>query len=190
MQVCLKEMILVFIDALSKWIEAIHTPHATSISVIEKRREKFAQFCIPETIVNYNGTCITSTEFETFLSDNGIRHLITAPYHPASNGDAERAVQIVKKGLKKNNKGSFRTRLSCTLFSYRLTPQTTTSVSPAELLLNRCPRSRLDLLRPSLADRVERRQQLQKEHYDNRSKERFFSVATTVWVRNVQRGNR
>ena len=184
------KMILVLIDAHSKWIEAIHTPHSTSSCVIEELREKFAQFGIPETIVTDNGTCFTSTEFETFLSDNGIRHLTTAPYHPASNGLAERAVQIVKKGLKKNKKGSFRTRLSRTLFSYRLTPQTTTSVSPAELLLNRRPRSKLDLLRPSLAERVERRQQLQKEHYDNRSKERVFSVGTKVWVCNVQRGNR
>ena len=113
-----------------------------------------------------------------------------APYHPSSNGLAERAVQIVKKGLRKNKKGTFRTRLSHTLFSYRITPQSTTSVSPAELLLGRRPRSKLDLLRPNLAERVEKKQQSQKELHDSRSRERAFDIGTKVWVRNMQRGDK
>ena len=32
------------------------------------------------------------------------------------------------------------------LFQYRITPQSTTGLSPAELLLNRKPKSHLDLL--------------------------------------------
>ena len=47
------------------------------------------------------GPCFMSAEFELFLEKNGVKQLTTAPYHPASNGLAERAVQIVKKGLKK-----------------------------------------------------------------------------------------
>ena len=90
------------IDANSKWMEAIHTSTATSTVVIKELREKFAQFGIPQTIVIDNGFCFTSAEFESFLSSNGIHHLTTAPYHPASNGLAERAVQIINKSLKKN----------------------------------------------------------------------------------------
>ena len=145
---------------------------------------------IPQTIVTDNGTCFTSVDFESFLSDNGIHHLTTVPYHPVSNGLAEWAVQIVKKGLKKNKKGTSCTRLSRTLFSYQITPQTTTSVSRAELLLKRQPRSKLDLLHPNLAERVERKQQSQKEQHDSRSKEREFSTGTKVWVRNMQRGDK
>ncbi|CAH8607841.1 unnamed protein product [Dicrocoelium dendriticum] len=36
-----------------------------------------------------------------FVTNNGIRNIKTAPYHPASNGLAERAVQAVKQGLLK-----------------------------------------------------------------------------------------
>ena len=124
------------------------------------------------------------------LTDNGIHHLTTAPYHPASNGLVERAVQVVKKGLKKNKKGSFCTRLSRTLFSYRITPQIITSVSPAELLLKRRPRSKLDLLRLHLADRVERKQQSQKEQHDSHSKEREFHNGAKVWIYNKQKGDK
>ena len=116
------KMILIFIDAHSKWIEAVHTSNATSGAVIVELRTLFAQFGIPETVVTDNGTCFVSAEFESFLKSNGIKHLTSAPYHPASNGLAERAVQIVKKGLKKIKQGHIRTRLAQILLNYRLTP--------------------------------------------------------------------
>jgi len=87
-------MILVLIDAHSKWIEATVTPTSTSTVVIEELRDKFSQFGIPETIVTDNGSCFTSAEFELFLEKNGVKHFTTAPYHPASNGLAERAVRL------------------------------------------------------------------------------------------------
>ena len=49
-------------------------------------------------IVSDNGTCFTSSEFESFLKLNGITHLKSASYHSSTNGLAERAVQIVKRG--------------------------------------------------------------------------------------------
>jgi len=61
-----------------------------------------------------------------------------------------------------------------------LTPQLTTGATPAELLLNRRPRTRLDLLQPNTADRIERKQSKQKELHDTHSKERQFVVGDTV----------
>ena len=87
---------MVLIDAHSKWIEAFNTASATSTAVIE---ELSAQFGLPETIVTDNSTCFTSAEFEEFLSSNRVKHLMSVPYHPASNGRAEHAVQIVKKSM-------------------------------------------------------------------------------------------
>ena len=181
-------MILVLIDAHSKWIEAIPTAQATSEAVMEELRPLFAKFGIPETIVTDNGTCFVSSEFEAFLTYNGVKHITSAPYHPASNGLAERAVQIVKKGLKKITKGSMRTRLAQVLFTYRLTPQTTTGVSPSELLLGRRPRSRLDLLKPHTAERVEKGQRSQKSQHDQKARERKFEVGESVLVRNYRPG--
>ena len=57
-------------------------------------------------IVTDNGTGFVSGEFEQFLKSNGVKHTTSAPYHPASNGLAERTVQIVKKGLKKRSIGA------------------------------------------------------------------------------------
>ena len=143
---------LIIVDAHSKWIEAICTPGATSAVVIDELRTLFAQFGLPETIVTGNGRCFISSEFETFLIRNAIKHLTSAPYHPSSNGLTERAVQLVKRGLKKITRGSMKSRLAQILFHYRLLPQTTTDVAPSELLLGQHPRSRLDLLKPHTAE--------------------------------------
>lgn len=106
------KMILIIIDAHSKWIEAISTPGATSSVVIDELRSLFAKFGIPETVVTDNGTCFVSSEMESFLRRNGVKHLTSAPYHPSSNGFAKRAVQVVKKGLKKVKTGSMKSIIS------------------------------------------------------------------------------
>ena len=49
----------------------------------------FAQFGVPETVVSDNGLCFVSEEFSTLLLGNGVKHITSAPYHPATN---ERAV--------------------------------------------------------------------------------------------------
>ena len=87
---------------------------------------------------------------------------------PASNGLAEHAVQIIKRGLKKVADGTMHTQLAKVLLTYRVTPQSTTGQAPAELLLGRRPHTCLDLFRPNTSDRVERKQQQQKFRHDGR----------------------
>ena len=110
-----RKMILVVIDAHSKWIEAIPVPSTSSISTITVLRNLFATHGIPELIFCDNGTSFTSEEFG-ICKRNGIRHKTSAPYHSASNGLAERAVQVVKAGLRKNKRGSMDLRLAQILF--------------------------------------------------------------------------
>ena len=162
--------ILVLIDAHTKWIEAMCTPSTSSAAVIGELRTLFATFGLPGTIVTDNGTGFTSQEFKSFLKDNGVKHVTSSPYHPASNGLAERAVQIVKRGLKKVTSGNMSARIAQVLFTYRITPHTTTGVSPAELLLGRRLRTKLDLIRPNTAKRVEERQEAQKAKHDSKAK--------------------
>eukprot|EP00731_Ephydatia_muelleri_P037281 Em0434g7a len=131
----------------------------------------------------------------TFYDENGIRHVRVAPYHPSSNGEAERFVKTFKRAFSAmgNEKDPVR-RLQQFLFSYRNTPHSTTGVSPAELLVGRQLRGRLDLLRqqtcitntshcPNPEVKVQASQRRQKIAYDKHAKQREFTVGQAVWVK-------
>ena len=96
----------------------------------------------------------------------------------------------MKKGLKKIIAGTMSDRLAKILLNYRISPQTTTGTSPAELLLGRRPRTRLDLVRPNAAERVEEKQQQQKAQHDRKAKPRTFRLGDTVFVKNFGAGQR
>jgi len=116
---------------------------------------------------------------------NGIRHTTSAPYHPATNGLAERAVQTFKSFLKKSPSMPLEDALSRFLHAYRITPHSTTGTSPAELLFNCRLRSRLDLVFPDLTGRVHDNQQRQKLARDQHAKFRSFEIGDTVFVRDL-----
>ena len=93
--------LLVAVDSYSKWIDVFVVSSASTEATLESLRVLFANNGIPEVLVSDNGTSFTSVQFKEFVTRNGIKHVTTAPYHPSSNGLAERAVQTVKDGLKK-----------------------------------------------------------------------------------------
>ena len=146
-------------------------------------------FWSPEMIVSDNGSCFVSEEFEPFLVANGVKHITSSPYHPATNSLTERGVQIIKKGLKKVTTGTLQTRPAQILMSYRITPQSTTGASPAELLLGRQPRTRLDLFKTKYGVQSRNKQLKQKVGHDRKAKTDFFSKGEKVYARNFGIGN-
>jgi hypothetical protein len=91
---------------------------------IDNLRRVSSQFGLAEVLVSDSGSAFVSEEFNTKLGETKIT------YHPATNGLAEKAIQTVKKGLRKDTTGTLESKLA-----YRLTPQSTTGISPAEMLL-------------------------------------------------------
>ena len=131
-------MILIIVDAHSKYIDAHVVSSATTSATITKLRQTFAVLGLPITIVSDNVSCFTSDEFEQFCKANGIKHVKCSPYHRSTNGLAERSVQTVKAGLKKTT-GNLEDRLCNFLTRYRVTPQSTTGQTPAEFMLKQHP---------------------------------------------------
>jgi len=99
-------------------------------------------------LVSDNGPQFMSTEFADFLQENSITHYKSPPYHPVSNGLAKNMVKNVKQFLKKESPDSrVKIKDTVTIFlrTYFNTPHTTTSKTPAELILKQLPRTRLVL---------------------------------------------
>ena len=118
------------------------------------------------------------------MHSNGISHVTSAPYHPSTNGLAERAVQSFKQGIKRIPGASIQDRLSHFLFHYKITPHSTTGLPPAEMLMGRRLRSRLDLLFPDVSQQVETQQQRQKHSHDSTKPKRTFSIGDLVYAEN------
>ena len=81
-------------------------------------------------------------------------------------------------------KGDLQTKLARFLLSYQITPQSTTEVSPTELLMGRRLRSALDLVKPNLHKRVERGQERQKAACDPHTVIYSFKVGDSVYTWN------
>ena len=134
----------------------------------------------------------TSAEFAEFLQRNGIRHVWTPPYHPASNGLVEKMVQTFKERMKRLKQGLLNTRLSRFLFKYRLTPHSTTGALPAEMIFGRKLRSPLDCLKPCIGRTVNRAHEQQRKSYDARAQAqvRDFGISDRVYASNFGPGVR
>lgn len=130
-----KQHFLVVIDVHSKWIEVLPTKLTTAEKTANLLRNLFASYGLPKVLVSDNGPQFTAPEFEQFLKGNGVRHVLSTPYHTASNGAAERAVQTFKKAWIRlqSQPVSPNQQLACFLFTYRNTPHTVMERTPAEL---------------------------------------------------------
>lgn len=166
-------MFLVVVDAYAKWPEIVMTSASTTTVTCNVLRGLFARYGLPEVLVSDNGPCFTSAEFSLFIQRYGIRHKFSPPYHPATNGQAERFVRSFKEGMKKES-GAMQVRLDKWLLAYRNAPHSLTGVSPASKFLGRALKTRLDLLFPGQAVDKPKFAEL---------KARCFEVGDLVWVR-------
>lgn len=171
-------IMLIVVDSHSKWIEVVPMRSTSSIRTIEELRTLFSRFGLPRTLVSDNGPQFVSEAFDEFMRRNGVVHLRSAPYHPQSNGLAERAVRTVKNGLKKITKGTISARLARMLHRYRRTPLRC-GQTPAMLLFGREIRSGLDNLIPK-----------PREQFGKKGIEPKFYTGQPIWMRNYGQGDK
>ena len=183
-------MWLIAVDAFSKWPEVKVMSSTTVSATLDALREWFGTHGIPEQLVTDNGPQFTADAFKEFTQLNGIRHIKSAPYHPASNGLAERFIQSLKQSLKAslNDGRSLTQRISSYLLTYRTTAHATTGVSPSQLLMSRELRTRFSLLQPDREKTVADKQAAQKESHDRRAHDREWIVGDRAMARNLRPG--
>ena len=152
----------------------------------------FSRYGFPDKIVSDNGPQFIAEDFKRFLSNNVIKQKLCPPYHPASNGLAEKHVQTFKsKYVRSTVSGNTIDKVSDLLFRYRNIPYSTTGKTPAELFLKYVPKTRLSFLKPLLQESVENRQEVAKTSKDGvNPKDRKFHLFQKVRILNLRGGGK
>ena len=153
----------------------------TCFHTIEKLRKLFSWFGLPHKIVSDNDSVFTSQQFQEL----GIMELFMSRYHHITHHltDSLREQFNFQERSRTTN-----CKLSKVLFNYRVTPQFTTTKSPAEILLGWKLKSQLDLLHPDLQVKIEFKVKKQKEADDRPSRFRESIEEDTVFIRNYRTG--
>ena len=165
---------IVAVDCYSRYPEIELLENKTASNVIIHLKSIFARHGIPEEMMSDNMP-FASQEFTNFGRDWGIKLTTSSSNFPQSNGQSERAVQTLKRILKKADYEGRDPYVA--LLEYRNTPVAGALFSSAQMLMSRMLRAKLParsrLLTPQVVSaqcQLQQRQDKCKQYYDRGSK--------------------
>jgi hypothetical protein len=205
--------IVVATDYFTKWPEAEAISEATGKRVAEFIYQVIiCRHGCPKIILSDRGTHFRNEVVDGLLKQFEIRHLLSTPYHPQTNGLVERFNRTLCESLAKLTEGKedWDQHISPVLFAYRTAKQSSTKMTPFYLMYGRKPQMPTmdtdEILQPTILERlytlleelpqeqeqarrnIHKGQQRQKQRFDQKvTKHRKFKIGEKVLMYDAAR---
>ncbi|KAL4386779.1 hypothetical protein GQ457_09G021500 [Hibiscus cannabinus] len=130
--------ILLAVDYVSKWVEAIATPKNDAKTVMKfLHKNIFTRFGDPRALISDEGSHFDNKLTAKALQRYGVRHQISTTYHPQTNGQAEISNREIKQILEKTvstSRKDWSSKLDEALWAYRTAFKTPLGMSPFKIV--------------------------------------------------------
>ena len=149
--------VLVVVDHFTRYVQAFITKNHTAYTTARVLyNDFFSVFGFPQKLLSDQGTEFTGDVIATMCKLLEIEKIRTTPYHPQTNGSAERVHQTLQKMIGKldpEKRWKWPEHIGSVLIAYNATRSQVTGYSPYFLMFGRRPRLPVDLLFPTVNNR-------------------------------------